>query len=86
MNGCFQANILAVWAVQPRFFFFFYYTKNTDGSFTVCLRIRSQLVNQPMFELKLKAPSRNAAMNACKKWQEIAPNIYENIYETLIEE
>lgn len=62
------------------------YTKNTDGSFTVCLRIRSQLVNQPMFELKLKAPSRNAAMNACKKWQEIAPNIYENIYETLIEE
>lgn len=62
------------------------YTKNSDGSFTVNLRIRSQLVNQPMFELKIKAPSRNSAMNACKKWQDIAPNVYENIVETLIED
>lgn len=62
------------------------YSKNSDGSFTVSLRIRSQLVNQPMFELKIKAPSRNSAMNACKKWQDIAPNVYENIVETLIED
>ncbi len=62
------------------------YTKNSDGSFTVSLRIRSQLVNQPMFELKIKAPSRNSAMNACKKWQELAPSVYENICETLIDE
>ena len=62
------------------------YTKNSDGSFTVNLRIRSQLVNQPMFELKIKAPSRNSAMNACKKWQDIAPNVYESIVETLIED
>lgn len=62
------------------------YSKNTDGSFTVSLRIRSQLVNEPLFEIKLKAPSRNSAMTACKKWQDLAPNIYENIFETLIDE
>ncbi len=62
------------------------YTKNTDGSFNVSLRIRSQLINEPMFEIKLKAPSRLSAMNACKKWQDLAPSVYENIYETLIDE
>ena len=62
------------------------YSKNSDGSFTVSLKIKSQLINEPMFELKLKAPSRISAMNACEKWQEIAPNVYEYVYETMIEE
>ena len=62
------------------------YSKNSDGSFTVSLKIKSQLINEPMFELKLKAPSRISAMNACEKWQEIAPNVYEYVYETMIQE
>ncbi len=62
------------------------YFKNTDdGSHTVVLRIKEPLINQPMFEIKIKAPTRNAAVNACKKWREKAPNLYEYIFENLID-
>ena len=58
--------------------------KNSDGSYTVTLRIRSALIDEPMFELKIKAPSRQAAINASNIWKEKAHLIYENAYETLI--
>ncbi|MDR0850505.1 MAG: DUF4364 family protein [Christensenellaceae bacterium] len=60
------------------------YFKNPDGSHTVVLRIKEPLINQPMFEIRIKTASRAAAINACKKWKEKAPTIYENIYETII--
>jgi len=61
------------------------YVKNSDGSHTVVLKIKEPLINQPMFEIKIKTASRAAAINACKKWKEKAPQIYETIYETIID-
>ena len=37
-----------------------------------------------MFELRLKAPSRQSANEAIHKWKANAPAIYEMIYEKLI--
>ncbi len=59
--------------------------RNSDGSYTVCLKIRSALIDEPMFELKIKAPSRQSAIGATNIWREKAPLIYENVYETLID-
>ncbi|MBE7074487.1 MAG: DUF4364 family protein [Clostridiales bacterium] len=61
--------------------------KSEDGSYIVVLKIRSDtLQNEPIFEIKIKAPSRQSAIEACKKWQEQAHNAFESIYELLIEE
>lgn len=59
--------------------------KNSDGSYTVCLKIRSALINEPMFELKIKAPSRQSAIRASNTWREKAHLVYEFAYETLID-
>ena len=58
--------------------------KNSDGSYTVCLKIRSALIDEPMFELKIKAPTRQSAIEATRKWRDNAHIVYENTYETLI--
>lgn len=60
------------------------YTKNEDGSYTVTMRIYEPAVTSPMFEVKIKAPSRQSAIEADTKWKKQAPNIYEHIYETII--
>jgi len=60
------------------------YNKNDDGSYNVILRIYEPLITVPMFELKIKAPSRQSANEAIHKWKSKAPNIYESIYENLI--
>ena len=60
------------------------YFKNTDGSYTVVLKIRSTMINEPMFELKIKAPTRQSAIEATRKWRDNAHLVYENTYETLI--
>ena len=60
------------------------YTKNSDGSYTVSLRIYEPMINSPMFEIKIKAPSRQSAIEAEQKWKKKAPTIYENVYENLI--
>ncbi len=62
------------------------YEKLEDGSYNLRLRIRSPLANEPMFNIEFHAPSRSSAINAVKLWREKAPTIYENVYETLIEE
>jgi len=62
------------------------YEKLEDGSYNLKLRIRSPLANEPMFYIEFHAPTRSSAINAVKLWREKAPMIYENIYETLIEE
>lgn len=62
------------------------YSKNLDGSYMVTLKIRAPQINQPMLELKIKAPSRQSAIEACKKWKDCAHLVYESIYETLISE
>ncbi len=60
------------------------YSKNDDGSYNVILRIYEPLISVPMFELKIKAPSRQSANEAIHKWKSTAPSIYELIYEKLI--
>ena len=59
--------------------------KNSDGSYTVCLKIGSALIDEPMFEVKIKAPSRQSAMGAVNTWREKAHLIYESVYESLID-
>lgn len=63
------------------------YFKSEDGSYIVVLKIRSDTFQEePLFEVKIKAPSRQSAIEACKKWQEQAHTAYESVYELLIEE
>lgn len=76
-----QANRLTVKSSQE---YTATYNKNEDGSYTVILKIYEPLVTVPMFELKIKAPSRQSANEAIHKWKNQAPSIYENIYGSLI--
>ena len=62
------------------------YFKNNDGSYTICLKIKDPLEAQNLFELKIVYPSRKSAIDATKKWKSVAPQIFENIYETLLSE
>ena len=61
--------------------------KSEDGSYIVVLKIRPDTTQEEaMFEIKIKAPSRLAAIEACNKWQENANMAYEAIYDMFIEE
>ena len=60
------------------------YVSNSDGSYTVTLRIYEPMITSPMFEVKIKAPSRQSAIETEARWKKQAPNIYEYIYENLI--
>ena len=61
--------------------------KSEDGSYIVVLKIRPDTTQEEaMFEIKIKAPSRLAAIEACNKWQENAHMAYEAIYDMFIEE
>ena len=62
------------------------YEKLEDGSYNLKLKIRSPFDSEPMFNIEFRAPSRSSAINAVKLWREKAPSIYENVYESLIEE
>ncbi len=61
------------------------YTKNQDGSYTINLKIKEPLVSQPLLEIKLKVPTRHSAIIACNKWKEEAANIFENLYDSIVE-
>ncbi|MBR2052696.1 MAG: DUF4364 family protein, partial [Clostridia bacterium] len=60
------------------------YAKNNDGTYLLMLKIRSDNVNYPMFEIKIATSSRQTAIDAVKKWRENAHLIYEQVYESLI--
>lgn len=61
------------------------YTKNIDGSYTVTLRIKEPESSNSMLSIQLKTPTRQSALETAKKWTAKAPQIYENIYESLFE-
>lgn len=61
------------------------YVKNPDGSHTVTLKIKEPVLTSPLLEIKLKAPNRHSAILACKKWKENAANIFEYLYDTIID-
>ncbi len=60
------------------------YTDAEDGSYLVTMRIYENLINSPLFEIQIKAPTRQSAEEACKKWRQSAPSFYEYIYENLV--
>lgn len=60
------------------------YFKNNDGTHTVVFRIKEPDLSAPLFEIKMKTPTRSAAVSASKKWQGKAPMVYEYIYDKLI--
>lgn len=60
------------------------YTDADDGSYLVTMRIYENLISTPLFEIQIKAPTRQSAEEACKKWRQSAPNIYEYIYEKFV--
>lgn len=59
--------------------------KNEDGSYTVDLKILEPLTTEAIFTLSLKADTRHNATQACKKWRELAANVYEYVYSKIIE-
>ena len=62
------------------------YTKNSDGTYSVILKIKEPILTSSLLELKLKAPTRQSAVEASKRWTEKAPAIYENIYDSLLDD
>ena len=77
-----KANRLSIKQSQE---YYANYTDADDGSYLVTMRIYESLISKPLFEIKAKAPTRQSAEEACKKWRQSAPNIYEYIYENLID-
>lgn len=61
------------------------YTKNEDGSYTVTLKIKDPSSTGSLMVLKLKASTRKMAIETAQKWTNKAPAIYENIYDTLLD-
>jgi hypothetical protein len=61
------------------------YSKNSDGTYTVVLKIKEPVLTSSLLVLKLKAPNRQAAVEASKRWKDKAPNIYEVIYDNLLD-
>lgn len=62
------------------------YTKNSDGTYSVILKIKEPILTSSLLEIKLKAPTRQSAVEASKRWTEKAPAIYENIYDSLLDD
>lgn len=60
------------------------YQKMPDGSYLTTFEIKDPHLQQSIFEIKIKIDNRSQAISACKKWIDKAPDIYENIYLTLI--
>lgn len=76
-----QANKLVVKSAQE---YHSTYKKNQDGSYNVELKIYEPQSTTAMFDLIIKAPTRQSAIEAAAKWKTNAPKIYESIYEKLI--
>lgn len=57
------------------------YIRNNDGTCTAILMIKDPLEGRNLFEIRICLPSSKHASNACKKWKDKAPQIYENIYD-----
>ena len=76
-----KANRLSIKQSQE---YYANYTDAEDGSYLVTMRIYESLISSPLFEIQIKAPTRQAAEEACKKWKQSAPNIYEYIFEKLV--
>jgi hypothetical protein len=61
------------------------YSKNSDGTYSVVLKIKEPILTSSLLEIKLKTPNRQSAVDASKRWKDKAPNIYEAIYDSLLD-
>lgn len=61
------------------------YSKNTDGSYSLVLKIKEPMLSNSLLEIKLKTPTRQSAVEASKKWTDKAPQVYEYIYDNFLE-
>lgn len=61
------------------------YTKNEDGTYYVHFKIKEPILTSSLLEIKLKAPNRQSAVEASRRWTEKAPAVYENIYDSLLD-
>ena len=59
------------------------YTENSDGTYTVYLKILAP--TQPMLELKFVIPNKKTAQRIYKNWEHKASDLYSAIYETLVD-
>lgn len=59
--------------------------KTEDGSYKLTLKIKDPQSNKSIFEIVIKAPTKESALSACSGWVEKAPNIYETVFENLIQ-
>ncbi len=59
--------------------------KNADGSYTVELKILEPLTTESIFSLSIKCDTRHNATIACKRWRELAPTIYEHVYNKVMD-
>ena len=60
------------------------YQKMSDGSYLNTFSIKDPHLQQSIFEIKMKFDNRSDAIAACKKWIDKAPEIYENMFISLI--
>lgn len=70
-------------AFRRRQEFFSDYYKNTDGSYTVLMRIVEPLGTK--MELKLNVANRGIAKSIYNKWVEKASQVYGSIYDILVD-
>ncbi len=59
------------------------YYKNDDGSYTVLLKIVDTI--KPVMRLEFNVPTKEAAKNIYKNWENKASNVYLALYELLME-
>lgn len=64
----------------------FDYYKNSDGTQTAVFMIKDYTGPNSVMEIKLRLPSRADAMRATSHWKDKAPEVYEFIYNNLVEE
>lgn len=59
------------------------YFRNSDGSFTVTLKILE--ISQPLVDLKFVVANRAIATSIYNSWNEKAPEVYRALYDILVE-
>ena len=59
------------------------YYMNNDGTYTVYLKIIEP--SQPLLEVKLVVPNKRTAKDIYKRWEDKAANLYELIYDNLVD-
>jgi hypothetical protein len=63
----------------------FNYYKNKDGTYTAVLTIKDNVSPTELMDIKITVPTRMDALRASKQWKDKAPEVFETIWEMLVE-